>query len=201
MSQLVPCPNCGRHVRLYELNCPFCSRALDSVALGRQFAPRSVAVQAGLKRAAVFALGAGVAAACTQSQPVYGAAVAPDTDQTSGGAPAETSTWDSPGSGVPSDQPLYGAPITSVTSNPSAMTRSEETGHTSTDNRDAGGSQGDAGGPDAGLPDAGAGTSTVDASGGASDTGHVDAGDVGSSSTDNDFTLQLLYGAPVTDQL
>lgn len=80
-AQLVPCPECRRHVRLDAIHCPFCSAGLDAQALAQQHTPRRAAGQPGAKRALVFALGAAVAAACNEhAQPVYGAAVAPVTD-------------------------------------------------------------------------------------------------------------------------
>lgn len=139
MSQLVPCPGCGRHVRLSDSSCPFCSGALDVTALDERYAPRREGVQRGLKRAALFAIGAGVAAACggetDTMQPVYGAPItdetAPSTDDISTstnddsaqpiyGAPVTneptSSTNDtSTSTPEPSYQPVYGAPITDVT--------------------------------------------------------------------------------------
>jgi hypothetical protein len=119
MSQLVPCPSCGRHVRLPSATCPFCDVAIDAGALTAQYAPRRNGVQSGIKRAVIFAAGASMAAACggeTEGrtydpdptvQPVYGAPVDPTSgsDDTNGSAPPATSE--------PTAQPLYGAPVTS----------------------------------------------------------------------------------------
>jgi hypothetical protein len=79
MSQLVPCPQCARHVRLSGSSCPFCDAALDVVALGERYAPRTTAAAVtGVKRAVMFAIGAGMAAACSgDAVPVYGAPVSP----------------------------------------------------------------------------------------------------------------------------
>lgn len=87
-AQLVPCPNCSRHVRLAVSHCPFCNSELDATALSAKFEPRRVGVQAGVKRALVFAMGATVAAACGDEPdptgvPVYGAPVAPTTEEVS----------------------------------------------------------------------------------------------------------------------
>lgn len=90
MSQLVPCPNCARHVRL-AATCPFCDFALDVAVLSEQHAPRRDVVPAGSKRAALFALGAGMAAACGTSQPAYGAVEWLDGD---GGRPQVTDSTD-----------------------------------------------------------------------------------------------------------
>jgi hypothetical protein len=79
MSQLIPCPNCSRHVRL-SANCPFCDTALDAAVLSAHYAPRRGAIPEGSKRAALFALGAGVAAACASPQPAYGSPVWLDPD-------------------------------------------------------------------------------------------------------------------------
>lgn len=115
MSQLVPCPSCGRHVRLSGESCPFCDAALDTSALAAQYAPRRGSVQTGIKRAVIFAVGASMAAACggeTEEnppdpdptvQPVYGAPIEPSASET-----GETSNPPS----EPTAQPLYGAPVT-----------------------------------------------------------------------------------------
>ena len=118
MSQLVPCPSCGRHVRLPSASCPFCDVAINTSALTEQYAPRRSGVQSGIKRAVIFAVGASMAAACGGEtdeptpdpdptvQPVYGAPV----DPTSGN---DKDTSAPPDTTEPTAQPLYGAPVTS----------------------------------------------------------------------------------------
>lgn len=114
MSQLVPCPACSRHVRLPSATCPFCDVALNSGALDAHYAPRRSGMQAGIKRAVIFAVGAGMAAACggetedppapdPSVQPVYGAPIEPST-VTSGATSDDTTS-------EPLAQPEYGAPI------------------------------------------------------------------------------------------
>lgn len=113
MSQLVPCPACGRHIRLPSSTCPFCDVAVNAGALEDRYASRRRGAPVGAKRAAVFALGAGLAAACGddsdggQGQPVYGAPVTTDETTTSPVEDAATTTDDT----GPSPQPLYGAPV------------------------------------------------------------------------------------------
>jgi hypothetical protein len=76
MNQLVPCPQCSRHVRVSELACPFCALPLD---LSGTPEPRLPSTR--LSRAATLAFGATLAsatalAACSGSDapvPVYGA--------------------------------------------------------------------------------------------------------------------------------
>jgi hypothetical protein len=53
MSHLVPCPDCGRHVRTHETACPFCAASLDLAT-----APQPVLPKRRLGRAALFAFGA-----------------------------------------------------------------------------------------------------------------------------------------------
>jgi hypothetical protein len=61
MKTLVPCINCGRHVRTSDTSCPFCGHTVESDAsaraVGRTHGAR-------LTRAALFAFGA-TAAACS----------------------------------------------------------------------------------------------------------------------------------------
>jgi len=76
MNQLVPCPECNRHVRVSEVECPFCALPLD---LSATPAPRLPSER--LSRAATLAFGATLAsaaalAACSGTDapvPVYGA--------------------------------------------------------------------------------------------------------------------------------
>jgi hypothetical protein len=53
MNHLVPCPECNRHVRVSELECPFCALPLDLASTPAPQLPRSR-----LSRAATFAFGA-----------------------------------------------------------------------------------------------------------------------------------------------
>lgn len=102
MSQLVPCPGCERHVRLSEANCPFCGGGLDAQALGAAYAPRRNGVNSGIKRAAIFAIGTGMAAACGGKTD--------DTDSnTQPVASATTDDTPSPTDGAP--VAIYGAPV------------------------------------------------------------------------------------------
>ncbi|HEY0469188.1 MAG TPA: hypothetical protein VGC79_33580, partial [Polyangiaceae bacterium] len=76
MNHLVPCPECSRHVRVSETECPFCALPLD---LSGTPEPRLPGVR--LSRAATLAFGATLAsataiAACSGTDapvPVYGA--------------------------------------------------------------------------------------------------------------------------------
>ncbi len=129
MSQLSPCTHCQRHVRRSESACPFCGQSL-------QLAPaRVIAPNAGVKRAALFALGASLAAAsCGGDDDSSGdvkqqqmgsdpAAMGGDgsgSDMSSGGADDGANTGGTDvapaggsinGGDVPLPQPMYGAPI------------------------------------------------------------------------------------------
>lgn len=210
MSQLVPCSSCGRHVRLTDATCPFCETKLDTAGLHALYAPRREGVQSGIKRAAMFALGASMAAACgddTSVQPLYGA---PITDVTSEGTDGGTGT-DEDSTSEPTAQPLYGAPVTSDTSATSEPTAQPVYGAPITDTTfTSDGSSGDAGvaapdGGDAGDVDV---TSGADASSEGDVTSGADSGaptgegsDGGLTgwidSEDTGFAVQPLYGAPI----
>ena len=56
MNHLVPCPECRRHVRVTETECPFCALPLDLAGTPEPRLPR-----ARLGRAATFAFGATLA--------------------------------------------------------------------------------------------------------------------------------------------
>src|SRR5258708_2486102 len=76
MKHLVPCPECSRHVRVSELQCPFCALPLDLANTPPPQLPRSR-----LSRAATFAFGATFVSATAISAcgaddapaPLYGA--------------------------------------------------------------------------------------------------------------------------------
>lgn len=121
MSQLVPCPGCARHIRLSASSCPFCDVAVDVASMSERYAPRRTVAASGAKRAVLFALGAGVAAACggesEPAQPIYGAPVASSSEASSSSDPAPTTDSDPSDTSAdktsgPLAQPLYGAPIT-----------------------------------------------------------------------------------------
>lgn len=58
MSELVPCPECQRHVRKTETRCPFCGEALSLTHV-----PSPALPTRRLGRAATFAFGAGIVGA------------------------------------------------------------------------------------------------------------------------------------------
>jgi hypothetical protein len=58
MNHLVPCPECSRHVRVTETECPFCALPLDLASTPEPRLPQSR-----LGRAATFAFGATLASA------------------------------------------------------------------------------------------------------------------------------------------
>lgn len=188
MSQLVPCPACERHVRLSTPSCPFCDAALDVSSLEERYASRRRGAPAGAKRAAVFALGAGLAAACgddgdSNAVPVYGAPVS-STEVTTDEGPAVdggATTAEDTTTGDINPQPLYGAPIdTSEGDNTfvaiyGAPVSPVDAGPTDTlVTSDA--ALNDAGPRDAGLTDSGTGQGVV---------------------TDSGTGVQPVYGAPI----
>src|SRR5688572_6208926 len=44
MAQLLPCPNCARHVRTHESRCPFCSVPIEAPGVSRLGAAFAVGV-------------------------------------------------------------------------------------------------------------------------------------------------------------
>lgn len=93
--RLLPCESCARHVAVTETACPFCAHAL---AFGEP-TPLPHVPGRRLKRAALFALGAGAAAVVgcgSSSVAIYGAP----------GTPYDAGTTDEDGGSI---APLYGA--------------------------------------------------------------------------------------------
>lgn len=107
MKTLVPCTGCQRHVRADETACPFCGVAVDA-SLAR---PEGVN-GAGLSRAAVIALGAALAAACSQpaapNEPGAPPAGPPATTMGKPSPPAPTTTGTSPKDDPGSMVSMYG---------------------------------------------------------------------------------------------
>jgi hypothetical protein len=120
MKQLVPCPQCSRHVRVSETECPFCALPLDLAGTPEPQLPRTR-----LGRAATFAFGATLVSATAL------AACGTDSDDSSGGgggtsSAGATSSAGSAGTGnssagstsaagTGSAMPLYGAPAAGFT--------------------------------------------------------------------------------------
>lgn len=139
-------------MRSLEANCPFCRCGLNQATLGGQYAPRRLEVQSGVKRATLFAIGAGFAAACGNPTPIYGSSEAPDF----GSSEAATSDVATTGADVTTDgdrseQAIYGAPVapstdTDVSGSSAAVAASS------------------AGTPDGGASDAGVQPTPADAS-------------------------------------
>jgi len=111
MNHLVPCPECSRHVRVSEAECPFCALPLD---LSGTPEPRLPGVR--LSRAATLAFGATLAsatalAACSGTGdpvPVYGAP-AGGSENSAGAAGAATAGANT-NTGGTAIGPVYGAP-------------------------------------------------------------------------------------------
>ena len=187
MSQLIPCSECQRHVRLTDTACPFCNAA-SSAPRGNVRAGQP-APSRGLKRAAVFALSASVSvsvSACDTVAPIYGGPPSPldsvdtsdsaDTSDSVSPSPSHPSTDSSDDTGLA--QPEYGAPVP-----PPDDTATDDTA-----------TFGDAGTTDAGAAQDGGG---VD--GGGADGGNdPSSGDAGSLDPDPVPTAVPLYGAPPT---
>jgi len=123
MSELLPCPECQRHVRKTEASCPFCGEALSLSHL-----PPRVLPTRRLGRAATFAFGAGVVGAtalvgCSDGsdfdggQAVYGAPAAGMGGMNAGGGKADGGSGGSLSQGG-SAQPVYGAPAAGTGNSP-----------------------------------------------------------------------------------
>jgi hypothetical protein len=89
MSHLVPCPECSRHVRVTEAECPFCALPLDLAGTPEPQLPRRR-----LGRAATFAFGATLVSASAL------AACSSDTDDSSGTGTGGTSSSAGAGGGA-----------------------------------------------------------------------------------------------------
>src|SRR4051812_24301091 len=110
MNHLVPCPECGRHVRVSETECPFCALPLE---LSGTPEPRLPSGR--LSRAATLAFGATLAsatalAACSDANapapvPVYGAPGVSGAAGTSSGGAANAGQGNGGGPVA-----IYGAP-------------------------------------------------------------------------------------------
>ncbi|HEY4105703.1 MAG TPA: hypothetical protein VGM44_17510, partial [Polyangiaceae bacterium] len=82
MSHLVPCPECSRHVRAAETECPFCAQPLDLAGTPEPALPKTR-----LGRAATFAFGATLASATALA-----ACSGSDSDDSSAGGSAGTTS-------------------------------------------------------------------------------------------------------------
>jgi hypothetical protein len=118
MSELAPCPSCHRHIRLTSAACPFCDAPIAPSVLSQARAARRAPIQKGVKRAVLFAIGAGLtSAACadgeepgvdTTDDSATSTATTSSTASTSSAATA-TTTDDSETTELA--QPVYGAPV------------------------------------------------------------------------------------------
>jgi hypothetical protein len=114
MKQLVPCPQCSRHVRVSETACPFCALPLDLAGTPEPQLPRTR-----LGRAATFAFGATLVSASAL------AACGTDSDDSSGGGGSagatsgagtgNSSAGSTSAAGTGSEMPVYGAPAAGFT--------------------------------------------------------------------------------------
>jgi hypothetical protein len=107
MNHLVPCPECSRHVRVSEKQCPFCALPLDLAGTPAPQLPRGR-----LSRAATLAFGATLVSASAL------AACSSDSDTGTGSGGGATSTAGAAGAagtatagaGGGTVGPVYGAP-------------------------------------------------------------------------------------------
>src|SRR5450432_679037 len=99
MKHLVPCPECNRHVRVSELECPFCAVPLDLANTPPPQLPRSR-----LSRAATLAFGATFVSATAIS------ACGGDAEENGMSNNAGAAGLASAGANVGGAVPLYGAP-------------------------------------------------------------------------------------------
>ncbi len=126
MTHLSPCSRCARHVRSSERHCPFCGAPFEHTAA-------NIGLPKGLKRAAVIALSTAAAStsvACGASGDDGDEREMTDTPAAGGGA-----------NDLPTQQPVYGAPV------PSSESSGNDSGGSDGQNNSgpqqgAGGSQG-----------------------------------------------------------
>jgi hypothetical protein len=107
MNHLVPCPECSRHVRVSEKECPFCALPLDLAGTPEPQLPRGR-----LSRAATLAFGATLvsasALAACSSDSDTGTGNGGGATSTAGAAGAATAGASTGGGGTVG--PVYGAP-------------------------------------------------------------------------------------------
>lgn len=102
MPMLIPCPGCQRHVRAGDSACPFCGVSVRSSTAASRAVPRA---SAGLKRAALFALSATVAAsACGSESEDSGKSPAAASQGTGSMGTTPSSTVTDDGADLPSDE-------------------------------------------------------------------------------------------------
>jgi hypothetical protein len=119
MSQLTPCPECQRHIRKTETQCPFCAAAVSLAHIAPPAMPRMR-----LGRAATFAFGASVVGvtaliACDSDD---GGAVAVYGGPPAAGAGGSAGSPSSGGSFSFGGSAVYGAPPSGASSGGSAGT-------------------------------------------------------------------------------
>jgi hypothetical protein len=117
MKHLVPCPECSRHVRVSETECPFCALPLDLAGTPEPQLPRTR-----LGRAATFAFGAtlvsatALAACGTDSDDSSGTGGGTSSaGATSGAGTGNSSAGSTSAGGTGSEMPVYGAPAAGFT--------------------------------------------------------------------------------------
>jgi hypothetical protein len=108
MNHLVPCPECSRHVRASETECPFCALPLDLAGTPEPELPRGR-----LSRAATLAFGATlvsatVLAACSSDSDGTGTETGGTSSSAGQAGNAGMSTTAGAGGGTVG--PVYGAP-------------------------------------------------------------------------------------------
>lgn len=182
MSQFSPCLHCKRHVRIGDGACPFCGGAAPTRG-------RALSNTAGMKRAALFALGTSLAAACSDAdEPGKVNSPATPTSATATSSAGGMSSTGATATATPSPsdtentQPVYGSPV-ATSSQPSPQPLYGAIPVPSTSN---GVPEVDAGDTDSGATDAGVG-----------DGGDAASDDGGIVVDPSPTTVQALYGAPV----
>src|SRR5450432_2963931 len=168
MKHLVPCPECNRHVRVSELECPFCAVPLDLANTPPPQLPRSR-----LSRAATLAFGATFVSATAIS------ACGGDAEENGMSNNAGAAGLASAGANVGGAVPVYGAPS------------GGEFGVVGFQN--TGGEGGIV--PSYGAPDAGMG-GTIDLPGAAGASGEAGAGAAPDASGGKGGGPFTIYGAP-----
>jgi hypothetical protein len=113
MTQLEPCPDCRRHVRIDETACPFCARPLAFAPRARPVLPR-----APIGRAALFAFGALAAPACGNDESRPDASAAADAPAAVDAARPDAAVVDADLEPDAEGVPIYGAAPTKPPQDP-----------------------------------------------------------------------------------
>jgi hypothetical protein len=117
-----PCPSCGRHVKLIESTCPFCSHGTKGLLVATPTLPGRVT------RAAIYAFTTTLAVAgCTSGSPTSSSGTS-GISSSSGGSSSSGASSSSSGESSSGVAPAYGAPAPDPTDGGTSTSSSGNSG-------------------------------------------------------------------------